>query len=159
VGEVDLFELLLAFMNSEGNLAFGRAWHFFLKVEDGDETRVNPLRLAALLASSGSNHSESSEWVTYGGVFGLACLMISFIYPGDLPPSLHRYELAQSCLFPHLHDVKMLAECDPGHEVTGDLRDTASQLGVTADVCDVVTVLRCFYSMKDKVNIYKDDQS
>jgi hypothetical protein len=75
----------LAFMNLQGSLAFGRAWQFFLKVQDGDEMRINPLRLAALLAACNSTHDENSTWVTYDGEYGLACLMKSFISPGDLP--------------------------------------------------------------------------
>lgn len=157
VEEIQSFEVLICFMNAEGNLAIGRVWKFFLQVQDyGDETRVDALQFAALLASSGATHDDSTIWLTHRGAHGIGCLMWSFVAPGELPSTWVRYISGLSACFPSIYDIQVMAGLSPEHEIERNERsvaELADSLKIRADSCDVVTICRCFNALIEVINL------
>ncbi|KQK04616.2 hypothetical protein BRADI_2g14660v3, partial [Brachypodium distachyon] len=150
---VTKFDVQMGFMNSEGRLGFGRVWLFHLDIEPG-ETRVHPQRLAALLASTGATHVDTTTFLAYRGAYGMEVLLQSFIHPGELPVHSCYYATTLSTWFPTLYDISLLAGVCPGVVCTGNetaLAQVAACLGVDSDECEVVTTLRCYLKIRGRI--------
>lgn len=117
---IENFEVLLGFMNADGKLALGE--------------RVKTVQLAALLTSSRSTHVDSSTGFTHHGLYGMACLLRSFIAPGKLSLTRVPYLSMISDWFPSIYDVQVMSGlCTSTHcHVTASVTDYNLTLTITS---------------------------
>ncbi|CAL5013846.1 unnamed protein product [Urochloa decumbens] len=112
LGGVDTFQILIAFMNADGMVAYGRIWKFHFSLNRGAGTTdgyADPRRFAQLMASSGVSHNTKVSWVTYDGSYGMGCLIKSLMLPQGLPTDRHQYLCHCRASFPAVYDIKFIA--------------------------------------------------
>ena len=148
VNRVANFEVNLCSVNDEGKIAYGRVWRFM--IDSTDQTH----RFARLLASSGATHNENLLWVMLHGARGIASLLRSFMAPVPLPDTYSRYRFSRASCFPTVLDLALVAHMSAKVPVLptgckGGIDHIARSLGVTTHLCDVVTVVRCYMSLRD----------
>ncbi|CAL5000812.1 unnamed protein product [Urochloa decumbens] len=119
---VDMFQVLISFMNAEGMVAYGRIWKYHFSINcAGTNGYADPRRFAQLLASSGVSHNTEVTWVTCDGAHGLGCLMKSFMMPLELPDDLDSYSCHCGASFPVIYDIRFIGSQCPviGQLLTG----------------------------------------
>uniref|UniRef100_I1QUK7 Uncharacterized protein n=1 Tax=Oryza glaberrima TaxID=4538 RepID=I1QUK7_ORYGL len=117
------YEMIIAFMNPEGMLAYGRAWKFCISrfTSDSNGYVLNLKQLAELMQSCGATNNPDVSWVTFQGSDVIYRLIRSA--NGGVIPSL----ISGESYFPSLYDVALIVG---GFHGIGTLATTDRKVGI-----------------------------
>uniref|UniRef100_A0A0E0QZ96 Uncharacterized protein n=1 Tax=Oryza rufipogon TaxID=4529 RepID=A0A0E0QZ96_ORYRU len=144
------YEMVIAFMNPEGMLAYGRAWKFCISRFTSDNGNVlNLKQLAELMQSCGATNNPDVSWVTFQGS-DVIYRLIRSANGGVIPSSI-----SGESFLPSLYDIALIVRRFPGigtlptSERNGGIFDVARALELKAIEADkeaerVLLTLRCF---------------
>uniref|UniRef100_A0A0E0M7S8 Uncharacterized protein n=1 Tax=Oryza punctata TaxID=4537 RepID=A0A0E0M7S8_ORYPU len=149
------YEMIIAFMNPEGMLAYGRAWKFCISRSMSDNGYVlNMKQLAELMQSCGATNNPDVSWVTFHG----SDAIYSLIRSANGVPSL----ISGESFFPSLYDVALIVRrfhgigTLPTTERKVGIFDVARALKLKAIKADkeaerVLLTLRCFMRLAELI--------
>ncbi|BAT10898.1 Os10g0421666 [Oryza sativa Japonica Group] len=149
------YEMVIAFMNPEGMLAYGRAWKFCISRFTSDNGNVlNLKQLAELVQSCGATDNPDVSWVTFHGS-DVICRLIRSANGGVIPSSI-----SGESFLPSLYDVALIVRrflgigTLPTTERNGGIFDVARALELKAIEADkeaerVLLTLRCFMRLAE----------
>ncbi|BAT10886.1 Os10g0420600 [Oryza sativa Japonica Group] len=117
------YEMIIAFMNPEGMLAYGRAWKFCISrfTSDNNGNVLNLKQLVELMQSCGATNNPDVSWVTFQGSDVIYRLIRSA--NGGVIPSL----ISGESYFPSLYDVALIVG---GFHGIGTLATTDRKVGI-----------------------------
>uniref|UniRef100_A0A0E0EY01 Uncharacterized protein n=1 Tax=Oryza meridionalis TaxID=40149 RepID=A0A0E0EY01_9ORYZ len=117
------YEIIIAFMNPEGMLAYGRAWKFCISrfTSDNNGYVLNLKQLAELMQSCGATNNPDVSWVTFQGS-DVIYRLIRSANNGGIPSSI-----SGESYFPSLYDVALIVR---GFHGIGTLPTTDRKVGI-----------------------------
>uniref|UniRef100_I1QUL2 Uncharacterized protein n=1 Tax=Oryza glaberrima TaxID=4538 RepID=I1QUL2_ORYGL len=166
--DADSFEIVIAFMNSEGMLAYDCVWKFCIS-STPRSGYLHPRQFTRLMASCGATSNPNVSWVTFHGAHGIASLISSFSAPQDLPSDWPSYVEQRRAYFPGMYDVALIVHRYPDIGILpttgckGGLFDVARALDLNFikddnPVTRVLLTLRCYMRLADRGD-FPDKQS